>query len=376
MLKRWAALPRGIQWLVGIAAVVLTLAIVWALFVPATDWLAHHDVGSVKGSLHETAVDNARGRLLTLAAGLFAAGALLYTALTFNLTRQGQVTGRYTQAVKQLGSKKLDVRIGGIYALERIARDSARDHPTVMEVLATFIRDHSHEQWPLPEHDTDPAPPQTTRPDVQAAVTVVGRRNIKYDIRIRYAKRRIVYRSIDLSHAVLPGANLNSATLIFANLKGAYLDGATLIGAHLDGADLNGATLIGAHLDSVTLISAKLKGAHLDSASLGNVDLRGANLENATLKGTDLGGADLRGAFLNRADLRGAQLFGADLRENAQLIDADLRGAHLTHAHLAEANLTGARWPEDAQVPEGWKRDSSGRLEWAGTREPPGGYLV
>ena len=81
MLDRWEALPRNVRWLVGIAAVVLAAAVVWALFVPAADWLAHHDVGSVKGSLHETALDNARGRLLTLGAGLFAAGALVFTAL-------------------------------------------------------------------------------------------------------------------------------------------------------------------------------------------------------------------------------------------------------------------------------------------------------
>jgi len=58
------------------------------------------------------------------------------------------VADRYTKAIEQLGSDKFDVRIGGIYALERIARDSARDHPTVMDVLAAFIREHSHEQWP------------------------------------------------------------------------------------------------------------------------------------------------------------------------------------------------------------------------------------
>ena len=49
MLKRWAAWPRGIRWLAGgIAAVVLALAVAWFLFVPAADWLAHHDVGSAK----------------------------------------------------------------------------------------------------------------------------------------------------------------------------------------------------------------------------------------------------------------------------------------------------------------------------------------
>ena len=61
MLKRWAAWPQGIRWLAGgIAAVVLGLAVAWVLFVPVADWLAHHDVGSATGSLHETALDNAR----------------------------------------------------------------------------------------------------------------------------------------------------------------------------------------------------------------------------------------------------------------------------------------------------------------------------
>ena len=68
------------------------------------------------------------------------------------------------------------MRIGGIYALERVARDSRRDHPTVMEVLAAFVR----EQWP-PAEDSGEPPERTTRPDVQAAATVIGRRAIQYD---------------------------------------------------------------------------------------------------------------------------------------------------------------------------------------------------
>jgi hypothetical protein len=199
VLKRWAAWPQGIRWLAGVAATVLGLAIAWALFVPVADWLAHHDVGSATGPLHETALDNARGRLLTLGAGLAAAGALVFTALNFGLlrrnseqadqwqrrthelTEQGQVTDRYTKAIEQLGSEKLDVRIGGIYALERIARDSVRDHPTVMEVLTAFIREHSREPWPPPD-DGGQEPERSTRPDVQAALTVIGRRSTEHDI--------------------------------------------------------------------------------------------------------------------------------------------------------------------------------------------------
>src|SRR5580698_558027 len=190
MLRRWGELPQGARWLAGgLAAVVLALAVTWLLFVPAADWLAHHDVGSATGALHETALDNARDRLLTFGAGLFAAGALIFTARNFTvsrrtleLTEQGQVTDRYTKAIEQLGSDQLDVRIGGIYALERVARDSARDHPTVMEVLAAFIREHSREDWSAPPPGGVTAI-RSTRPDVQAAITVIGRRDSKSDQR-------------------------------------------------------------------------------------------------------------------------------------------------------------------------------------------------
>ena len=161
----------------GVAAVV---ALVW----PITDLIAAHDVNLLTGSQRamqmQSARETVRTQLLTLGAGLFAAGALVYTARnftlsrrTFQLTEQGQVTDRYTKAIEQLGSDKLDVRIGGIYALERVARDSARDHQTVMEVLAAFIRGHSSEQWPPPEPGTDSrsfARDHPTVVDVLAAV--------------------------------------------------------------------------------------------------------------------------------------------------------------------------------------------------------------
>ena len=250
---------------------VVALAIAWAVFVPGADLLAHHDVGSAKGPLLQTARDAARGRLLTLAAGLFAAGALLFTARnfalsrrTFELTEQGQVTDRYTKAIEQLGSDKLDVRIGGIYALERVARDSARDHPTVMEVLTAFVREHSREQWP-PSDPGGREQERSTRPDVQAAVTVVARRDGKRDIR-----------SIDLTGAILIGADLtcainagtSSADLIAANLTGANLTGANLLAANLLGATLTGAHLTGAYLTFADLTQADLKGAQLDGAHL------------------------------------------------------------------------------------------------------------
>src|ERR1039458_1521742 len=61
-------------------------------------------------------------------------------------TREGQITDRFTKAIEQLGATdvtgrpKMEVRLGAIYALERIARDSERDHWPIMEVLMAYVR--------------------------------------------------------------------------------------------------------------------------------------------------------------------------------------------------------------------------------------------
>jgi uncharacterized protein YjbI with pentapeptide repeats len=349
---------------------VLAVAIVWALFVPVPTWLARYDVGSAKPALVQTARDAARGRLLTLGAGLLAAGALVFTARNFILSREGQVTDRYTKAIEQLGSKELDVRIGGIYALERVARDSAEDHPTVMEVLAAFIREHSREQWP-PSDAGSPEQERMTRPDVQAAVRVIARRDAKRDIL-----------PIDLTRADLTGADLARSHLTDVDtgaevthgaiLRGAILRGAILRGAYLFAADLSGATLDGADLRDANLNgAANLTHAHLDGANLAGADLGVANLTDAHLAGANLTGADLHRAKLTGgvgADLTDADLTNADLRRADLTGGVYLRnGFYLNGAHLTGANLTGARWSEGAQVPDGWMVDGdSGRLKRAG----------
>jgi hypothetical protein len=45
------------------------------------------------------------------------------------VTQEGQITERFGKAIEHLGDKeRLTVRLGGIYALERIAKDSPKDH--------------------------------------------------------------------------------------------------------------------------------------------------------------------------------------------------------------------------------------------------------
>src|SRR5690242_16271031 len=79
---------------------------------------------------------------------IVALAALLFTGLSMQETRrqnaiseQGQITDRFGKAVEQLGSNTRDVRMGGLYALERIMHGSPADRQTITEVLAAYLRE-------------------------------------------------------------------------------------------------------------------------------------------------------------------------------------------------------------------------------------------
>src|ERR1022692_4754052 len=256
-LKQPGAARRVMCWTVLPTAAIVLIFVVLG---PLSDLIARHDLGALalaqRAAHLQAARETARTQLLTLGAGLFPAGALWFTARNFSLSREGQVTERYTKAIEQLGSDKIDVRIGGIYALERVARDSAKDHPTVMEVLAAFIREHSREQWPLHTSGGE-APLRTTRPDVQAAVTVLGRRNSEHDRMNRIREPE----PINLAGANLSRANVRRGDLSNVQLTNAVLSHADFTGSLLEETDLTGADLTGANLTGVLLYTTRIEGA-------------------------------------------------------------------------------------------------------------------
>ncbi|MFG3438112.1 pentapeptide repeat-containing protein [Nonomuraea sp. NPDC047897] len=427
----------------GLAVVAVLTFLLW----PLADLIAAHDVehltGPERGKELRVARDAARGRVIQVLAGVLALGGFVYTARTFNLARQqselnrqtlelamlqareqteatrrsleqsenAQLTDRFMRAVDQLGNEAADIRLGGIHSLERIARDSPRDHPAVMEALAAFVRRTSQSR---------PGAATQVPQDLQAAMTALARRLADADQgRLRLHGARLD--RLDLVGADLAGADLSGAVLAGADLTAADLGGATLTGADLRGARLDGARLGGARLDGVLLKAAGLRGADLIGAELGGADLGGANLQRARLTGVravragfaradlteadltradlteaDLSGALLRdgglaGAVLRRATLSGARaerlsaagadlagavasdtcltqadLSGCDLTDanlsGAELRQARLDGVDLTAVKLAGLDLTDAMAADGARVPSGWQRAPDGRL--------------
>ena len=174
------------------------------------------------------------------------------TAANLELTKEGQITERFTKAIEQLGNAKLEIRLGGIYALERIARDSQRDHWPIMEVLTAYVRENA----PAPRHGEGKqltSPANETKPlatDIRAILTVIRRRNTIYEQ---------PHQRLDLWGADLTGANLSGADLTGANLSGTNLSSANLNGANLRGAFLIGTNLCDGCVATLAGVSGSVK---------------------------------------------------------------------------------------------------------------------
>ncbi|MDT7765704.1 MAG: hypothetical protein QOC63_5124 [Mycobacterium sp.] len=287
---------------------------------------------------------------------------LVFSYQQYRLTEQGQITDRFTKAVEQLGSgsgsDKLDVRLGGIYSLERLARDSTDDRSTIMEVLSAFIRGHAPApaqpplQIPAARSARCALDANSLLPiDIQAAVTVIGRRDPTV----------VDLRPIDLSHACLCRANLAGLKLREADLSGTDLRWADFANVQTVGhvvadqefhlkppVDLSDAHLDAANLSHAVAVGARFRGARMSSMDLTGVSLIAADLAGATINFSNLTGADLSSTDLTKADLFHADLTGATLN------NAVFTGADLTEAQLTRTTLDGVVYDSSTKWPSGF----------------------
>ncbi len=248
-----------------------------------------------------------------------------------------QITERFAKAIEQLGNEKIEVRLGAIYTLERIAKDSAKDHWTIMEVLTAFIRENA----PLKEEEEVYLP--KLRTDIQAALTVIGRRNWE----IEEENQTLDLRGIDIRGANLIKTNFQRAYLYEANLQKVILLKANLLEAKLNAANLQAACIVQANLQGAILSNTNLQDADFSLSNLQGVDLSGANLQGARLVGTNL-----EGACLSKVNLKGAFLDGANLQRMSYLNDAE--NLEQDQIESAKGDYT-TILPENLQRPEDWK---------------------
>ncbi len=253
-------------------------------------------------------VDDSRKTLAQIMGGTIVLFGLIVTYNTYTLNiakqdldREGQMTDRFSKAITHLGDATLAVRLGGMYELERVAKDSKKDHGSVMEILAAYIREKSlvirTDQPIKSKEDTLEKSERKTLPiDIQVALTIIGRRKVENDQ---------LPLEIDLSNCYLSGANLSELDFQSTNFSGSDLSGVNFYGANfgwLNKTDVQGQQP-NANIPITQFINADLSGANFMFANLFAVDFSGANLTGANLKATNLDATKILNTNLSRAKL-------------------------------------------------------------------------
>lgn len=232
----------------------------------------------------------------TLAQIIGGFGLLLGLYFTWSNTvtaKESQITNHFTQAIGQLGSKDLEIKLGGIYGLERIATKSMKDTWLIMDIFTTYVRKNASiidefeklsQKIVDNEMEIEDFSPHKMEPvglDIQAILSVIGRR--KYS-----------------------AFNTEPFDMSETNLKGVNLFRANFEWIQFNKCNFNDNFLALANFRRCGLFKAFLEGADLEWA-----DLKGSDIRNANFKGANLRGVNFEGALLNGANFEGADLTGA-----------------------------------------------------------------
>ena len=286
--------------ILGVACIYVMYLVLWEL--PKHTVSAHpfddKDKISLENGMRSTFAQIIGGAVV-LSGLYFTAQNLRNSQQTLVLAQEGQITERFTRAVEQLGKSderrfdsagkevepesKLAIRLGGIYALNRIAKESEQDHGPIVEILTTYVRSNAPSS----------VDKKAVKPDIQAILNVLSqsRGQCIYDPNQAFIDLSLTdLNSVRLSKACLAGWHLNSAHLEWAQLTEANLEG-----ANLDGALMNYAYFNKANMKRVRLSVAQLQGSHLEGADLtGAVGLTCDQIKSAVINEHTIISSDLR----------------------------------------------------------------------------------
>lgn len=270
-----------------------------------------------------------------------------------------------------------EVRLGAIYALEKLARDSEELHWPIMEILCAYVRNNAGaprfrtkevadayaidaslrtdvQNQLIAKHESENLHPLDIA--VQAALTVIERRP-EYRRAYEITKRNELtsgqdYR-LDLSFCHLAKASLRGLNFQYANFRGSNLDSSELHHTQLQAADLRSVSFVRsvsnyANFGSSNLTDAIFEKAALRRANFRNSETRYANFLSSDLLRASMEYADFRYSNFNSAALSDARLMGALLDyvnfEGSELVGVYFQAASLANANLSRANLAYARF--------------------------------
>lgn len=233
------------------------------------------------------------------------------------LAEKGQITDRFARAIEQLASEKLSVRLGAIFALERLVSDDSSLSGNVRDILAAFARTQS------PAIDSKCASStQVPAVDVQAAVTAMIR-------------SRALHEHADLSYTCLAGmsftrSQISDLRFTRSDLSGSIFEGG-VINASFAGSTLDNVRFTEAALDFPTFSPASADGITFEESQhlritffshnpiqgpqFSNVSMRDVSLSSIRIENGRFSNVSFDGANLSRTEFNGGHIYDSSFSE-------------------------------------------------------------
>lgn len=388
----------------GLLIFVLAVGVVGAL---AAFIAAVFHLGSYQGQVTDEAIRNIGLVLAAVFGAPFIAWRSWVAQRQADIAEQGHITDRINKAVQGLGAEKtvrrhrsnqegtllyeyspdgqidpnkpifdeltlpnLEVRIGSIYALERVANESGADRAQIIEIFCAYVSNNNHAPatFPYPQLErfsTDEQKPdmderfsggasglgrdwstklKPPRPDTRAAIAVLLRVIEKFSGKGD---------SIDT-----PPLTFSSANLQRADFRGANLAGAKFEDCQLDGADLEKTDLADAKFVNCTLIGASINSANLTGTNFLESKLECVNAASIkSMSGCSFWNCDCSGILFADADMSNSHfvvtarkaIFSAESMNNTIFSMCDIRDGVIS-AHSMRQLSIHATWVPDSGV--------------------------
>ena len=273
--------------------------------------------------------DKLRTTLAQIFGGLFLLSGAYFSWRTLNQNKESQITDRFYKAVEQLGNiapKNQAVQIGGVFALERIAIDSPKDHWTIMEVLCSYIRMNSPVAGPYEKvvghanlHKKNKGGSSNTIfPDhvIQTIITVLGRRN---------TLRESVSERLDLRNTYLRGANFTGGDFSKTLFDGSHLEWSKFNHANLENTSFNDSHMEMASLRNTTMIKSSFIDSYMEGADLRNSNLSDSNLLYSHIQDSIVNNCNVKGAKFDLANITNVDIGGFVNLTDEQIGEAVVR---------------------------------------------------
>ena len=227
------------------------------------------------------------------------------------IAQQGLLNERYQRGAEMLSSRVLTARLGGIYALQRLAEEQTDQYQAqILRLLCAFARD--------PDGDWE---------------TRTLRAVMSEDI-LRHSLRQDVQAAVEgISSFLTSDVSGYSDGTFYVDLRKARLNGIHLEGGDLSGVDLSWAELVRADLENTNFWAAQLRLVQLQDSNL-----QGADLSHATITGANLSEVNLNHATLNRSHVIRSDLGGATFYE-ASLAGVTFLDTPITQAQLDQTRV-------------------------------------